>query len=188
MMAVRPQRVARFGRTMQPPQTRLVAFRTPGRTVASGPGNGPCACRGCTQDWTTSRRGSWVLQRPTAQQRWRRAMQAGWQGGRTQRHDPRREQDRRLSHTRQGPDQDDGIRGNDRQLAGLDPMADTAWRSWLRRRSQPSAIRGAKCGTRLQVSPLPQPRSLPGLSPGRPGSPVRRSRRAAALATEAPDA
>jgi RNA-directed DNA polymerase len=163
LMAVRPQRLARFGRTMPPQKTRLVAFRKPGRTVASGQGNGTFEGLGCTHDGTTSRRGYWVSKRTTAQKRVRRAMNAVWQWCRNHRHDPLREPDRRLSQTLQGHDQYDGIRGNDRKLAVLYQMAATAWRDWLSRRSQQSAIRWEQFCKLLKVDPRPKPSIGPGI-------------------------
>jgi RNA-directed DNA polymerase len=164
MMAVLPKRCARCGLTIHPRKTRLVAFRKPGRTVESGPGNGTFECLGCTHDWTKSRRGYWVIKRTTAQNRLRRAMKAVWQWCRNHRHDLLREQYRRLSQTLQGHDPYDGIRGNDRKLAVLYQMAETAWRYWLSRRSQQSPIRWEQFCQRLEVYPLPQPSSVHGIS------------------------
>jgi hypothetical protein len=129
-----------------------------------------------------------VIQRTTAQNRVRRAMNAGWQWCRHHRHDPRREPDRRLSQTLQGHDQDDGIRGHDRKRAGLYPMAEPAWRYGLRRRRQQSAIRGEKCCKRLKGYPRPTPRIVQGLAHGLQGRPVLRESLAEARATEEPDA
>jgi group II intron reverse transcriptase/maturase len=119
LRAVLPKRFARFGLTIHPQKTRLVACRKPGRTVASGHGNGTFEFLGFTHDWTKSRRGYWVIKRTTAQKRLRRAMQAVWQWGRNHRHDPLREQYRRLSQKLQGHYQYYGIRGNYRKLAVL---------------------------------------------------------------------
>jgi hypothetical protein len=129
-----------------------------------------------------------VSKRTTAKKRRRRALKAVWQGCRTQRHDPLREQDRRRSQKLPGHDQDDGLRGHDRKLAVRYPMAATAWRYGLSRRSQPRAIRWEKFCKLWEVDPLPTPRLVHGLSPGRQGRNVLRPSRADALAPEAPDA
>ncbi len=163
LMGVLPQRCARFGRTIHPQKTRLVAFRKPGRTVESGHGNGTCEVLGFTQYWTKSRRGYWVIKRTTAQKRLRRAMKAVWPGGRNHRHDPLRAPYRRLSQQLQGHYQYDGIRGNYRKRAVLYQMAETAWRDWLSRRSQQSAIRWEKFCKRLKVYPLPKPSIVHGI-------------------------
>jgi RNA-directed DNA polymerase len=174
MMVVRPKRFARFGLTIHPQKPRLVAFRKPGRPGESGQGNSTCEVLGCTHDWTQSRRGYWEIQRTTAQKRVRRAMKVVWQGCRNHRHDPLREQYRRLSQTLQGHYQDDGIRGNDRKLAVLYQMAETAWRDRLSRRSQQSALRWEKFCKLRKVYPLSKPRSVHGPSHGRQGSHVLR--------------
>ena len=115
-----------------------------------------------------------MIKRTTAQKRRRRAMKAGWQGCRHQRHDPRREPYRRRSQKLQGHYQDDGIRGHDRKLAVLDQMAETAWRDGRSRRSPQSAIRWEKCCQLLEVYPLPKPRIVHGISSGLQGSHVLR--------------
>jgi hypothetical protein len=162
-MAVLPKRFARFGLTIHPQKTRLVAFRKPGRTVASGHGNGTFEFLGFTHDWTKSRRGYWVIKRITAQKRLRRAMKAVWQWCRNHRHDPLREQYRQLSQKLRGHYQYYGIRGNYRKLAVLYQMAETAWRYWLSRRGQQSAIRWEKCRKLLKVYPLPKPSIVHGI-------------------------
>jgi hypothetical protein len=101
-------------------------------------------------------------------------MKVVWQGCRNHRHDPLREQYRRLSQTLQGHYQDDGIRGNDRKLAVLYQMAETAWRDRLSRRSQQSALRWEKFCKLRKVYPLSKPRSVHGPSHGRQGSHVLR--------------
>ena len=78
IMAVLPQRCARFGLTMHPTQTVLVAFRKPDARQEADTGHGTCACLGCPHDWARSRRGSWVIQRNTSGTRLRRAQQARW--------------------------------------------------------------------------------------------------------------
>jgi group II intron reverse transcriptase/maturase len=163
IMAVLPKRFARFGLTIHPQKTRLEAFRKPGRTVESGHGNGTFEFLGFTHYWTTSRRGYWVIKRTTAKKRLRRAMKAVWQWCRNHRHDPLREQYRRLSQKLQGHYQYYGIRGNYRKLAVLYQMAETAWRYWLSRRSQQSAIRWEKFCKLLEVYPLPKPSIVHGI-------------------------
>jgi len=115
-------------------------------------------------------------------------MNAGWPWCRHQRHDPRREPYRRLSQKLQGHYQYDGIRGHDRTRAVRYQRAETAWREWLSRRSQQSAIRGEQCCQLLEVSPLPKPRIVHGIESGLQGSNVLRSSRADARATEEPEA
>ena len=100
---------------------------------------------------------SWVIKRTTAKKRLRRAMKAVWQWCRNHRHDPLREQHRQLSRRLQGHDPYSGIRGNYGKLEALYEWADKAWRSWLRRRSQQSAIPWEKFFRLRTIYPLPQP-------------------------------
>jgi RNA-directed DNA polymerase len=158
MMAVLPKRCPRFGRTMHPPKTGRVDFRKPARRGEAGMGNGTFALLGFTQYWTHSRRGDWVIKRVTAKQRRRRAMKAVWQWCRNHRHDPLREQHRKRSRRLRGHDQYYGIRGNYGKREALYEWADKAWRYGLSRRSQQSAIPGAKCYRLRTRYPLPQPR------------------------------
>jgi group II intron reverse transcriptase/maturase len=163
IMAVLPKRFARFGLTIHPQKTRLVAFRKPGRTAEFGHGNGTFEFLGFTHYWTKSRRGYWVIKRTTAKKRLRRAMKAVWQWCRNHRHEPLREQYRRLSQKLQGHYQYYGIRGNYRKLAVLYQMAETAWRYWLSRRSRQSAIRWEKFCKLQEAYPLPNPRIVHGI-------------------------
>ena len=67
VMAVRPKRFARFGRTIHPTQTTLMAFRKPEAHAGSDSGNGTCDFLGLTHSWTTSRQGFWVIKRKDSQ-------------------------------------------------------------------------------------------------------------------------
>jgi hypothetical protein len=145
MLAVLPQRVPRFGRTMHPQQTRRGACRQPARRGKAGIGHGTCALLGFTQDGTQARRGDWGSPRGTAKKRRRRAMTAVWQGCRTPRPDPLREPHRKLARRRRGQEQSDGRRGNDGTREARYAWAATAWRSGRRRRSQQRAIPEAQC-------------------------------------------
>jgi RNA-directed DNA polymerase len=157
IMAVLPKRFTRFGLTIHPQKTRLVDFRKPARRGEAGIGNGTFEFLGFTHYWTKSRRGYWVIKRVTAKKRLRRAMKAVWQWCRNHRHDPLREQHRKLSRRLRGHYQYYGIRGNYGQLEVLYEWADKAWRYWLSRRSQQSAIPWAKFYRLRTVYPLPQP-------------------------------
>jgi group II intron reverse transcriptase/maturase len=140
IMAVLPKRVARVGLTMHPTKTGLVACRKPGSHGESDTGNGTGECLGLTHDWTKSRRGSWVIKRNTASKRLRRTMKARWRWCRDQRHTPLTGQHRIVCQKRRGHDQYDGIRGHDPRLQQLYEHAGHAWRYWLSRRRQKSAL------------------------------------------------
>jgi RNA-directed DNA polymerase len=157
IMTVLPKRFTRFGLTIHPQKTRLVNFRKPARRGEAGIGNGTFEFLGFTHYWTKSRRGYWVIKRVTAKKRLRRAMKAVWQWCRNHRHDPLREQHRKLSRRLRGHYQYYGIRGNYGKLEALYEWADKAWRYWLSRRSQQSAIPWEKFYRLRTMYPLPQP-------------------------------
>jgi len=160
IMAVLPKRFARFGLTIHPTKTVLVAFRRPVSQAETDTGNGTCECLGFTHYWTKSRRGSWVIKRKTASKRLRRTMKALWQWCRDQRHTPLIVQHRILCQKLRGHYQYYGIRGNYPRLQQLYEHAGHAWRYWLSRRSQQRAIPWERFD-RLHVRfPLPAPRIL----------------------------
>src|SRR5947208_14330089 len=69
IMAVLPKRFARFGLTIHPTKTALVAFRQPEAHQGSDSGNGTVTFLGLTHYWTKSRQGFWVSKRRTARKR-----------------------------------------------------------------------------------------------------------------------
>lgn len=156
IMTVLPKRVARFGRTMHPTKTALVAFRKPDTDAASDAGNGTCEFLGFTHDGTQARRGSWVIKRRTARKRLRRTMNALWQWCRHQRHTALREQDRMRCQKLCGHFQYDGLRGNYPRLAALFRFAEQAWGYGLNRRGQRPRI-GVQLDWLRARYPLPIP-------------------------------
>ena len=158
MMAVLPKRFARFGRTIHPTKTAVMAFRKPEAHQGSDSGNGTCTFLGLTHDWTTSRQGAWVMKRRTARKRVRRTKQSLWRWCRTNRHAPLQYQYQMLCAQRRGHFQYDGIRGNFRLLEEGRRCAEQAWRYWLSRRRSKSSIGWKKFGKLMQTSILPIPR------------------------------
>ena len=57
MMAVLPKRFARYGLTIHPTKTALMAFGKPETPQGATEGNGTCDFLGLTHSWTRSRRG-----------------------------------------------------------------------------------------------------------------------------------
>jgi len=96
IMAVLPKRVARFGLTMHPTKTALMAFRKPEAHQGADRGNGTCAFLGLPHYWTQSRPGFWVIKRRTARKRLRRTQQSLWRWWRSHRHAPLQYQYQRL--------------------------------------------------------------------------------------------
>ena len=158
IMAVLPKRFARFGLRIHPTKTALIAFRKPEARQDTEAGNGTFDFLGLTHDWTTSRRGCWVIKRKTAGKRIRRTKKSLWRWCRTNRHVPLKDQYQRLCVKLRGHFQYDGIRGNFRMLEGIAHYAEKAWRYWLSRRSSKSGIGWEKFQKLLRVYPLPIPK------------------------------
>ncbi|UYG06081.1 hypothetical protein [Halomonas sp. M4R1S46] len=111
MLEVLPERFARFGLTLHPTKTRLVRFQ-PHREQRPGTFDFP----GFTHYWGKSRRGSWIVKRKTAKDRFRRGLKRIALWCRANRHRPLRDQHRQLSRKVQGHVAYYGIRGNMKAL------------------------------------------------------------------------
>lgn len=85
-MAVLPKRFARYGLTIHPTKTALMAFGKPAGPPGVTPRKGTFDFLGFTHYWTTSRRGFWVINRRTARKRFRRTQKSLWRWCRTNRH------------------------------------------------------------------------------------------------------
>jgi RNA-directed DNA polymerase len=158
LMAVLPQRFARFGLRMHPTKTTLIAFRKPEAHQGADTGNGTFDFLGLTHYWTTSRRGFWVIKRRTARKRLCRPKQSLWQWCRTKRHAPLKDQYQRLCQKLRGHFQYFGLRGNMRMREEVRRYAEKAWQYWLSRRSSKSPICWGKFQKLLPTYVLPTPR------------------------------
>ena len=158
IMAVLPKRFARFGLTIHPTKTALIAFSKPETSQGSTDGNGTCDFLGLTHYWTRSRRGYWVIKRRTDQKRLRRTKKSLWRWCRQNRHTPLQYQYQQLCQKLRGHFQYDGIRGNFRLLEEVRSAAEKAWRYWLSRRSSTSAIGWETFQKLLETYGLPTPK------------------------------
>ena len=158
IMEVLPKRFNGFGLTIHPEKTALIAFGKPAPRQGSGAGNGTFDFLGFTHYWARSRRGNWVIKRRTAQKRLRRAMKVLWEWCRDHRHLPLKVQHGILCAKLRGHYQYYGIRHNYRILELVLRHAERAWRYWLSRRSQKSAIPWEDYERLLGKLPLPRPR------------------------------
>ena len=151
IMAVLPKRLARFGLTMHPTKTALIAFRKPEAHQGADRGNGTCDFLGLTHYWTQSRQGFWVIKRRTASKRLRRTKKSLWRWCRSKRHAPLQYQYQMLGSKLRGHFQYYGIRGNFRLLEEVRRCAEKAWRYWLSRRRSKKAIGWEKFGKLMQT-------------------------------------
>jgi RNA-directed DNA polymerase len=158
IMAVLPKRFARYGLTIHPTKTALVAFRKPAGPPGATPRKGTFDFLGFTHYWTTSRRGFWVIKRRTAKKRFRRMKKSLWRWCRAHRHAPLKDQYHMLCLKLRGHFGYYGIQGNFRLLETIQRSAEKAWRYWLSRRSSKSAIGWEKFQQLLETYVLPPPR------------------------------
>jgi RNA-directed DNA polymerase len=158
IMAVLPKRFARFGLTIHPTKTTLIAFRKPEAPQGSDCGNGTCTFLGLTHYWTQSRRGFWVIKRRTASKRLRRTKQSLWRWCRNNRHAPLQYQYQMLCSKLRGHFQYYGMRGNLRLLEEVRRFAEQAWQYWLSRRSSTNPLGWEKLKKLMQTYTLPLPR------------------------------
>jgi RNA-directed DNA polymerase len=168
---VLPKRFARFGLTIHPQKSKLIAFARPSRHAVTSPqrpsstenqsperGNGTFDFLGLTHYWARSRRGYWVIKRRTCRKRLRRTVKAIWLWCRANRHQPLPEQYQKLSQKLQGHFQYFGVRGNFEQLARVRQLTRRAWRYWLNRRRRHADYSWRKFEKLLAAYELPQPR------------------------------
>jgi group II intron reverse transcriptase/maturase len=158
MMAGLPKRFTRFGLTIHPTKTALIAFRKPEAHQGAARGNGTFDFLGLTHYWTKSRQGFWVIKRRTARKRRRRTKKSLWRWCRSNRHASLKYQYQMLCSKLRGHFQYYGIRGNFRLLEEVRRFAEKAWRYWLSRRSSKKAIGWEKFEKLLQTYILPIPR------------------------------
>ena len=163
VLEVLPKRFGKYGLTLHPEKTRLVAFRQPPKRRDSngdGPGPGTFDLLGFTHYWGLSRRGHWVIRRKTASSRLSRALKRIGVWCRVNRHRPPAEQRLRLSMKLLGHYGYYGITGNMRSIEWFRRQVEHIWRKWLGRRSAKGRMNWARFALFLDRFPLP-PARLP---------------------------
>ena len=157
-MDVLPKRFHRFGLTIHPEKTVLLAFQRPPSRAPSARGKGTFDFLGFTHYWAKTRRGYWVIKRKTVGKRLRRFMKGIWTWCRENRHAPLNEQYRALCAKLRGHYQYYGIRGNFKMLEAVFEYTERAWQYWLSRRSHKGHLNWQKFeGAVRQKLLLPQP-------------------------------
>ena len=102
IMTALPKRYARFGLTIHPQKTALVAFGKPSARAEETQGQSTFEFLGFTHYWARSRQGYWVIKRRTAKKRLRRTLTALWQWCRSHRHRKVEEQHQELCQKLRG--------------------------------------------------------------------------------------
>lgn len=158
VMDILPKRFNRFGLSIHPEKTALIAFKRPPSRDSSASGKGTFDFLGFTHYWAKTRRGYWVIKRKTVGKRLRRFMKEIWTWCRENRHEPLKEQYRILCAKLRGYYQYYGIRGNFKMLEAVFEHTERAWRYWLSRRSHKGHINWQKFVASIRDKlPLPKP-------------------------------
>jgi RNA-directed DNA polymerase len=162
VLEVLPKRFGKYGLTLHPDKTRLVAFRPPPASSQAGPDGGCSAgtfdLLGFTHYWGRSLKGTWVVKRRTAASRLRQAIRRVAQWCRHNRHRPIPEQHRALRQKLHGHFAYYGITGNVEGLRRFRDAVQRAWRKWLSRRSWCGGISWSAFTQLLRRHPLPAAR------------------------------
>jgi RNA-directed DNA polymerase len=157
VMAVLPQRFAKYGLATHPTKTRLIRFGRPQRgPVSRSDRPGTFDFLGFTHYWALSRKGNWVIKRQTASSRLSRAVAALSLWCRKSRHRPIPEQHEELCQKLRGHFGYYGITGNSSRLSAFRTLAAQLWYKWLGRRNH-RPITWSWFSNLLQRYPLPPP-------------------------------
>lgn len=163
VLEVLPKRFGKYGLTLHPEKTRLVAFRQPAQgkdSPSDGPRPGTFDLLGFTHYWGLSRKGHWVIRRRTASARLSRALKRIGAWCRLNRHRPVLEQWSKLSTKLMGHYGYYGITGNMRSIGWFRRQVERIWRKWLGRRSAKARMNWARFAVLLDRFALP-PARLP---------------------------
>lgn len=158
---VLPKRFEKYGLRLHPEKTRLVRFERPRAHPPDGGddnGSGSFDLLGFTHFWGRSRKGSWVVKRKTANDRFSRTLRRISVWCRGNRHLPIKEQHAKLGRKLRGHDAYYGITGNAQALAVLRYEVCRIWRKWLDRRSWKTGMTWPRVQRVLEAFPLPPAR------------------------------
>jgi group II intron reverse transcriptase/maturase len=157
VLAVLPQRFARYGLTVHPEKTRLLWFGDPRRSGGREPGSFDFL--GFTHYWGRSRRGGWVVKRKTASGRFTRALGRVAEWCQRHMHEPLRRQHAALTKKLRGHYGYYGITGNAVALGRFLYEVQRRWHWALARRSQ-RGMTWDRFNRLLEVFRLPPPRVM----------------------------
>jgi RNA-directed DNA polymerase len=153
VLRVLQKRFAKYGLTLHPDKTRLVAFGRPNRPEAERPGTFDFL--GFTHYWGRSRKGKWVIKRKTARTRFNRGLKHLSEWCRSNRHRPVAEQHAKLRQKLTGHFAYYGITGNGLWLQKFVEAVKKIWQKWLSRRSRGAPMPWVRFQHLLRRYPLP---------------------------------
>lgn len=161
VLAVLPKRFAKYGLTLHPDKTRLVAFRRPDKSSPkdSPPKGGPSSFDflGFTLFWSKSHKGNWVVKWKTARDRLSASLRRVARWCRQNRHLPVRDQHATLSRKLRGHYEYYGVAWNYEALHRFQRGVRRLWWKWLGRRSS-KRLAWSRMSRLLARYPLPTPR------------------------------
>ncbi len=137
VLRVLPKRFGKYGLTIHPDKTRLVAFGRPRGTQGKRPETFDFL--GFTHYWGKSRRGKWIVKTKTARQRLSRGLTRIAEWCRRNRHRPVAEQHQELCRKLRGHYAYYGLTGNSPWLRKFRQGVRRTWQKWLHRRSRTSS-------------------------------------------------
>jgi len=172
VLDVLEKRFAKYGLTLHPDKTRLMAF---GRKALAqsekpgGPKSGTFDFLGFTHIGKRSRKGNFTIHVRTMRKRLRRSLQAVTAWCREHRHDPVDEQQKALNRKLRGHYQYYGRSTNFRSLLEFSDRVRKIWQKWLNRRSRGNPLNWPAFQQLLLRHPLLKPRLS---RPWKPPAPV----------------
>jgi RNA-directed DNA polymerase len=181
VLEVLPQRFAKYGLTIHPEKTRLVAFRKPGPIKTRTPlvrveqAPGTFDLLGFTHYWAKSRKGNWAVFRKTESKRFGKAADRIDDWCRANRHLPVKRQHKLLSTKLRGHYNYYGVAGNSRNIDRFRCRTLLTWKFWLNRRAQHGTLTWKRFERIKKRYPLP-PARLPQRAPRHEQTQITRSR------------
>lgn len=164
VLSVLPKRFGKYGLTLHPEKTRLVAFQRPDRPSrgkrarGSGPTRpGTLDFLGFTIHWGRSLTGKWVVRERTSKSRLQRTLEGISSWCRRHLHDAIPLQQRALNQKLRGHYGYFGRRGNFHRLWLIWNLTRQIWRRWLSRRSQKARLDWVAMTALLERHPLAKP-------------------------------
>ena len=165
VLEVLPKRFGKYGLTLHPEKTKLVAFERPDRpsrwSVRRG-GAGPARPEtfdflGFTFHWGKSLAGKWVVRTRTSKSRFQRTMKSITAWCRMHRHHALDDQRRALNQKLRGHYAYFGRVGNYGRLWEIYARTRATWRCWLSRRSHKARLTWPAMNRLLERYPLLKP-------------------------------
>jgi len=165
------KRFEKYGLSLHPEKTRLVAFGRPEETKddqTGGPRPETFDFLGFTHYWGKSRKGQWVIRRKTMRKRFQRGLKAISQWCRKNLHEPMLKQVEQLGRKLKGHFGYYGIIGNAASLQRFRWEVIRIWRKWLARRGDPKGMSWERMRKLLDFFYLPEARVVHSVSAAKP--------------------